>query len=199
MGNRILTGVQPQVGTVCDPLQGRIQSLRGRSQGLHLGFDRGFPVAASACAPGLPLYHCCARAGIQLPLHGRARGPGRHNRRVLLRVTAARAQEYYFHCMAGREGLVDTTVKTSRSGYLQRCLVKNLEPLEVHYDHTVRNIADGCAPVLALHPRVPRRACPARETAFWAVRCAHVNGDFVRAPVGNHCSAGLTVTSFLRH
>jgi DNA-directed RNA polymerase beta' subunit len=30
------------------------------------------------------------------------------------------AQEYYFHCMAGREGLVDTAVKTSRSGYLQR-------------------------------------------------------------------------------
>ena len=27
-----------------------------------------------------------------------------------------RPQEYYFHCMAGREGLVDTAVKTSRSG-----------------------------------------------------------------------------------
>ena len=54
-------------------------------------------------------------------------------------------QEYYFHCMAGREGLVDTTVKTSRSGYLQRCLVKNLEPLRVHYDHTVRDDCDGCA------------------------------------------------------
>lgn len=52
-------------------------------------------------------------------------------------------QEYYFHCMAGREGLVDTTVKTSRSGYLQRCLVKNLEPLRVHYDHTVRDDCDG--------------------------------------------------------
>lgn len=33
--------------------------------------------------------------------------------------------------MAGREGLVDTTVKTSRSGYLQRCLIKNLESLKV--------------------------------------------------------------------
>lgn len=48
--------------------------------------------------------------------------------------------------MAGREGLVDTTVKTSRSGYLQRCLVKNLEPLRVHYDATVRDDTDGCAP-----------------------------------------------------
>ncbi|KAF3442582.1 hypothetical protein FNV43_RR16498 [Rhamnella rubrinervis] len=51
-------------------------------------------------------------------------------------------QEYYFHCMAGREGLVDTAVKTSRSGYLQRCLIKNLEGLKVCYDYTVRD-ADG--------------------------------------------------------
>jgi DNA-directed RNA polymerase I subunit RPA1 len=42
-------------------------------------------------------------------------------------LTGIRPQEYYFHCMAGREGLVDTAVKTSRSGYLQRCLVKHLE------------------------------------------------------------------------
>lgn len=57
-------------------------------------------------------------------------------------LTGLRPQEYYFHCMAGREGLVDTAVKTSRSGYLQRCLVKNLECLKVCYDHTVRD-ADG--------------------------------------------------------
>lgn len=50
--------------------------------------------------------------------------------------------EYFFHCMAGREGLVDTAVKTARSGYLQRCLVKNLESLRVHYDYTVRD-CDG--------------------------------------------------------
>lgn len=38
--------------------------------------------------------------------------------------------------------LVDTAVKTSRSGYLQRCLIKNLESLKVSYDYTVRD-ADG--------------------------------------------------------
>ncbi|GAA5898151.1 DNA-directed RNA polymerase I core subunit RPA190 [Sporobolomyces salmoneus] len=54
-------------------------------------------------------------------------------------LTGIRPQEYYFHCMAGREGLIDTAVKTSRSGYLQRCLIKHLEGLRVHYDHTVRN------------------------------------------------------------
>lgn len=57
-------------------------------------------------------------------------------------LTGLRPQEYYFHCMAGREGLVDTAVKTSRSGYLQRCLIKNLECLKVSYDYTVRD-ADG--------------------------------------------------------
>ena len=54
-------------------------------------------------------------------------------------LTGIRPQEYYFHCMAGREGLIDTAVKTSRSGYLQRCLIKHLEGVKVHYDHTVRD------------------------------------------------------------
>lgn len=58
-------------------------------------------------------------------------------------LTGIRPQDYYFHCMAGREGLVDTAVKTSRSGYLQRCLVKHLEELRVSYDHTVRNAEGG--------------------------------------------------------
>ncbi|ODV97684.1 hypothetical protein PACTADRAFT_38393 [Pachysolen tannophilus NRRL Y-2460] len=50
-----------------------------------------------------------------------------------------RPQEYYFHCMAGREGLIDTAVKTSRSGYLQRCLTKQFEGVHVSYDNTVRD------------------------------------------------------------
>ncbi|KAK8809591.1 hypothetical protein WA158_000534 [Blastocystis sp. Blastoise] len=54
-------------------------------------------------------------------------------------LTGIRPQEYFFHCMAGREGLVDTAVKTSRSGYLQRCVIKHLEDLVVQYDYTVRN------------------------------------------------------------
>lgn len=57
-------------------------------------------------------------------------------------LTGLRPQEYYFHCMSGREGLVDTAVKTSRSGYLQRCLVKHLEDLVVAHDGTVRD-SDG--------------------------------------------------------
>lgn len=57
-------------------------------------------------------------------------------------ATGIRMQEFFFHCMAGREGLIDTAVKTSRSGYLQRCLIKHLEQLIVSYDNTVRD-TDG--------------------------------------------------------
>jgi hypothetical protein len=53
-------------------------------------------------------------------------------------LTGVKPQEFFFHCMAGREGLIDTAVKTSRSGYLQRCLIKHLEGIRIHYDNTVR-------------------------------------------------------------
>jgi DNA-directed RNA polymerase subunit A' len=49
--------------------------------------------------------------------------------------------EYFFHSMGGREGLVDTAVRTSRSGYMQRRLINALEDLKVAQDGTVRNTA----------------------------------------------------------
>jgi DNA-directed RNA polymerase subunit A' len=50
--------------------------------------------------------------------------------------------EYFFHSMGGREGLVDTAVRTSRSGYMQRRLINALEDLKVMSDGTVRNTAN---------------------------------------------------------
>ncbi|CAG9460748.1 unnamed protein product [Pedinophyceae sp. YPF-701] len=47
--------------------------------------------------------------------------------------------EFFFHTMAGREGLVDTAVKTAETGYMSRRLMKALEDLYVHYDGTVRS------------------------------------------------------------
>lgn len=46
--------------------------------------------------------------------------------------------EYFFHSMGGREGLVDTAVRTSRSGYMQRRLINALENLKMENDGTVR-------------------------------------------------------------
>ncbi|PNH12767.1 DNA-directed RNA polymerase I subunit rpa1 [Tetrabaena socialis] len=83
-------------------------------------------------------------SGKTLPCFRPYDGGGRSNGFIGDRfLTGLRPQEYYFHCMAGREGLVDTAVKTSRSGYLQRCLVKNLESLRVAYDGTVRDNCDA--------------------------------------------------------
>lgn len=48
-------------------------------------------------------------------------------------------QEFFFHAMGGREGLIDTAVKTAETGYIQRRLVKALEDVKVCYDGTVRN------------------------------------------------------------
>ena len=51
-------------------------------------------------------------------------------------------KEFFFHAMGGREGLVDTAVRTSKSGYLQRRLINALQELEAQYDGTVRNAED---------------------------------------------------------
>ncbi|SEF92240.1 DNA-directed RNA polymerase, subunit A' [Halobellus limi] len=66
-------------------------------------------------------------------------------------------REFFFHAMGGREGLVDTAVRTSKSGYLQRRLINALSELEAQYDGTVRDTSgtvvqfefgeDGTSPV----------------------------------------------------
>lgn len=47
--------------------------------------------------------------------------------------------EFIFHAASGREGLVDTAVKTAETGYMQRRLMKALEDLAIQYDYSVRN------------------------------------------------------------
>ena len=53
--------------------------------------------------------------------------------------TGLTATEFFFHAMGGREGLVDTAVKTAETGYMARRLMKALEDLSMQYDKTVRN------------------------------------------------------------
>ncbi|MFX0104213.1 MAG: DNA-directed RNA polymerase subunit A' [Candidatus Hodarchaeota archaeon] len=48
-------------------------------------------------------------------------------------------EEFFYHAMGGREGLVDTAVRTSTSGYMQRRLVNALQDMVVENDGTVRN------------------------------------------------------------
>ncbi|EGV61865.1 DNA-directed RNA polymerase III subunit C1 (rpo31) [Yamadazyma tenuis] len=51
--------------------------------------------------------------------------------------------EFLFHAISGREGLVDTAVKTAETGYMSRRLMKSLEDLSSQYDNTVRNSSNG--------------------------------------------------------
>ena len=117
------------------------QELEGRRVP-HMLAARRYPALPAArrqpraggVHPG-PLLLRPAAAGVLLPLHGRPRG-----RRV------------------------DTAVKTGRSGYLQRCLVKTLEALRVHYDHTVRD-CDGAETKGTLSGDAPRARAIAAECA----------------------------------
>ncbi|XP_042460979.1 DNA-directed RNA polymerase III subunit 1-like isoform X1 [Zingiber officinale] len=57
--------------------------------------------------------------------------------------TGLTATEFFFHTMGGREGLVDTAVKTAETGYMSRRLMKGMEDLSIYYDQTVRNASGG--------------------------------------------------------
>ena len=54
-------------------------------------------------------------------------------------VNGLTPQEFFFHAMGGREGLIDTAVKTSETGYIQRKLVKAMEDCKINFDMSVRN------------------------------------------------------------
>lgn len=53
-------------------------------------------------------------------------------------IDGLKPHELFFHTMAGRVGLIDTAVKTSSTGYIQRRLIKGLEDMKVSYDMTIR-------------------------------------------------------------
>lgn len=57
--------------------------------------------------------------------------------------TGLNPDEFFFHAMSGREGLIDTAVKTSETGYIQRRLMKLMEDIIMHHDQTVRSSANA--------------------------------------------------------
>ena len=58
-------------------------------------------------------------------------------------------QELFFHAMGGREGLIDTAVKTSSTGYIQRRLVKAMEDLMIRCAVTVTCCSQAaCLPIV---------------------------------------------------
>ena len=52
-------------------------------------------------------------------------------------------KEFYLHAMTGRDGIINTSVSTAKSGYIQRRIVKIAEDISVKYDGTVRNLENN--------------------------------------------------------
>ena len=73
-------------------------------------------------------------AGLTKEMEYESRGFVRHSF-----IHGLNPQEFYFHAMSGREGVTDTAMGTSKSGYIQRRIVKCLEDMQIQYDGTVRN------------------------------------------------------------
>lgn len=78
--------------------------------------------------------------------------------------------EFFFHSMAGRIGLIDTAVRTSETGYIQRRLVKAMEDCKIQHDLTVRNAngqivqflygEDGMDAIKLEHQKLPYMTTP---------------------------------------
>ncbi len=155
-GRRLEETLEVKIMTVL----GKVRDEAGEIAGKHLGMNNSAVIMAVSGARGsmLNLSQMAGSIGQQavrgerisrgyqnrtLPhfqkgdLSSKARGFVRSSYKSGMTPT-----EYFFHSMGGREGLVDTAVRTSRSGYMQRRMVNALEDLKVKYDGTVRNTAN---------------------------------------------------------
>ena len=88
-------------------------------------------------------------------------------------------QEFFFHAMSGREGLIDTAVKTAETGYIQRQMVKAMEDLVTQHDGTVRD-ARGC--IVQFHYGEDGISCTKVETQ--GLNIHGLSNDEIRKLVG---------------
>ena len=163
-GKDLKHGIEQQIASWDEAIKGSLSSIQSSMinaclpKGLYKPFpENHFSLMVQTGAKGSKVNHAMIVCGLgQQELEGRRvplmssgkslpsfpsydpnpRAGGYVSDRFL---SGLRPQEYFFHCMSGREGLVDTAVKTANSGYLQRCMIKHLEDLRVSYDHTVRD------------------------------------------------------------
>lgn len=139
---------------------GKARNTAGEIAGKHLGLENSAVIMARSGARGsmLNLSQMAGSIG-QQAVRGERLSRGYWNRTLphfevgdlgadakgfvkSSYKSGLRPTEYFFHSMGGREGLVDTAVRTSRSGYMQRRLINALEDLKVKEDRSVRNTAD---------------------------------------------------------
>jgi DNA-directed RNA polymerase subunit A' len=136
---------------------GRARDLAGEIAGKHLGLNNSAVIMAKSGARGSMLNlsqmsGCVGQQAVRgerihrgyqyrtLP-HFKKHDLGASAKGFVASCykTGLSPTEYFFHSMGGREGLVDTAVRTSRSGYMQRRLINALEDVKVDNDGTVRH------------------------------------------------------------
>jgi len=142
---------------------GRARDQAGKIAGRYLGYDNPAVIMAVSGARGsmLNLTQMAACIGQQSVRGERIKRGYAYTNRTLPHFKpgdlGAKARgfvessykrglnpiEFFFHAMGGREGLVDTAVRTSQSGYLQRRLINALQDLKVEYDGTVKEQTSG--------------------------------------------------------
>jgi len=81
-------------------------------------------------------------------------------------VSGLQPAEFFYHAQAGREGLIDTAVKTSDTGYIQRRLMKTLEDQHIEYDGTVRNVVGSVIQFVYGEDGVDTQAVETDETLY---------------------------------
>ncbi|MFX1562230.1 MAG: DNA-directed RNA polymerase subunit A' [Promethearchaeota archaeon] len=135
----------------------RARDKAGEVAGKHLGIDKHAVIMTATGAKGNPLNlaqmaacvgqqavrgHRISRGYRQRTLPHFQRGDLSPQARGFVVASYEKGLspiEFFFHAMGGREGLVDTAVRTSTSGYMQRRLINALQDIKVEYDGTVRN------------------------------------------------------------
>jgi DNA-directed RNA polymerase subunit A' len=135
---------------------GKARDRTGEIAGRHLGMDNSAVVMAVSGARGSMLNltqmaGCLGQQSVRgerivrgyedrtLPHFRRNdRGAEAHGFVTNSYKSGLTPTEFFFHAIGGREGLVDTAVRTSQSGYLQRRMINALQDLKVAYDGTVR-------------------------------------------------------------
>ncbi len=137
---------------------GRARDMAGKIAGKYLGMDNAAVIMAVSGARGsmLNLTQMAACIGQQSVRGERIRRGYTYTNRTLSHFKPGdlgpeargfvkssykdglNPIEFFFHAVGGREGLVDTAVRTSQSGYLQRRLINALQDLKVDYDGTVK-------------------------------------------------------------
>ena len=136
---------------------GRARDMAGEIAGKHLGLNNSAVIMAKSGARGsmLNLSQMSGCVG-QQAVRGERISRGYQHRTLphfkkhdlgasakgfvaSCYKTGLTPTEFFFHAQGGREGLVDTAVRTSRSGYMQRRLINALEDVKVDKDGTVRH------------------------------------------------------------